>query len=228
MRIATFNLESLDLPPKAKVPIEARIPVLRPQIQRLDADILCLQEVNGQHIPGAPERQLAALDEVLRDTPYASFHRCATTGPGGHGVADVHNLVTLSRWPLANIRQVRNDCVPALHYPPATSADPAGGPLHLAFERPILICDVDAPGGPLTVLNVHLRAPLALPIPGQKLGPFVWKSTAAWAEGYALSAWKRAAQALESRILVDRLFDEDPARQILVTGDFNAEDHETP
>ena len=73
MRLATFNLESLDLPPKAKVPIEVRAEVLRPALSRLDADVLCLQEVNGQHVPDRPERILLALDQLLEDGAAASF-----------------------------------------------------------------------------------------------------------------------------------------------------------
>jgi len=38
MRIATFNLESLDLPPKARVPLEVRAELLRPALERLQAD----------------------------------------------------------------------------------------------------------------------------------------------------------------------------------------------
>jgi hypothetical protein len=51
-RIATFNLESLDLPPKARVPLEVQAEMLRPALERLQADALCLQEVNGQHTGG--------------------------------------------------------------------------------------------------------------------------------------------------------------------------------
>ena len=96
MRIATFNLESLDLPPKAHVPLEVRAEVLRPALTRLEADVLCLQEVNGQPVRGQAERELIALDQLLAGTPYADYHRVSTSGPDGHGVADVHNLVTLS------------------------------------------------------------------------------------------------------------------------------------
>lgn len=228
MRIATFNLESLDVPPRAAVALDDRIAVLRPQLERLGADILCLQEVNGQHRPGAPERTLDALDRLVTGTPYAGFFRAATMRPGG-GVADVHNLVTLSRWPLRDVRQLQNDLVPALDYRLLTAEPPVEEGISLRFDRPILIADVDlAPGPVVTVVNVHLRAPLAAPIPGQKEAPFVWKSVAGWAEGYALSAWRRTAQALEVRLAIDRILDEDPGRALVVTGDFNAEDHETP
>ena len=106
MRIATFNLESLDLPPKAAMPLEARAEVLRPALERLRADILCLQEINGQHVAGQRDRALLALDQLLAGTCYAGYARAATTGPGGHGAADVHNLVTLSRYPIRAQRQV--------------------------------------------------------------------------------------------------------------------------
>ena len=59
MRIATFNLESLDLPPKARVPLEVRAEMLCPALERLQADVLCLQEVNGQHTAGQSVRRLS-------------------------------------------------------------------------------------------------------------------------------------------------------------------------
>jgi len=228
MRIATFNLESLDLPPKADVPLEERAGLLRPQLERLEADILCLQEVNGQHRKGAAFRTLDALDTLLEGTRYASYQRASTTGPGGQGVADVHNLVTLSRWPIEDSREIRHSIAPPLSYRTLTSLPPAERATTIGFERPILLCDVRAHGLSLTVLNVHFRAPLATPIPGQKEAPFVWKTISGWAEGYFLSAWKRSAQALEARMTVDSLLDADSAKAIVVAGDFNAEDHETP
>src|SRR3990172_3686323 len=229
MRIATFNLESLDLPPRAEVPLEERIGLLRPQLERLEADVLCLQEVNGQYRRGATVRTLDALDELLAGTAYAGFMRAATSAPGGRGVADVHNLVTLSRWPIAEHRELRNSLIPPLSYRTLTAVPPAEGHSLIGFERPILMFHIRPGAGlDLTVPNVHPRAPLATPIPGQKEAPFVWKSISGWAEGYFLSAWKRSAQALEGRMTVDSLFDADPHRLIAVAGDFNAEDHETP
>jgi endonuclease/exonuclease/phosphatase family metal-dependent hydrolase len=88
MRLATFNLESLDLPPRARLPLQTRAAVLRPALMRLDADIVCLQEVNGQHVPGQSARALTALDQLLDGTPYAQYGRATTTGPNGQGVAD--------------------------------------------------------------------------------------------------------------------------------------------
>ncbi len=240
MRIATFNLENLDLPPKAALPLETRAEVLRPELQRLRADVLCLQEVNGQHIHGQPGRHLVALDALLEGTEYAGFNRAVShVQPQGREgtaqieqsapISDVHNLVTLSRYPIVSVREIRHDFVPPIAVPSLT-ADPApAGPLPLRFERTLLVTDLDIGAGKtLTVVNLHLRAPLAAAVPGQKLKPFVWKSVSGWAEGYLVSGIKRSAQAFELRLALDAMLDDDPHRLIAVAGDFNAEDHETP
>jgi endonuclease/exonuclease/phosphatase family metal-dependent hydrolase len=222
MRIATFNVESLD------EPVAPRLPVLRPALARLEADILCLQEVNAQRALGHKERTLAALDAVLAGTPYAAFHRAHTLGQAGTGLSDVHNLVTLSRFPITAHAQVLHDLVPPVDLPLLTAEPPVAGTVPIRFERPLLHVEIDAGGFRLHIINVHLRAPIASPIAGQKIGPFAWKSVKGWAEGYYHSGLKRTAQAFEVRLLVDRIFDADPQARILVTGDFNAETNETP
>lgn len=222
MRIATFNVESLDLP------VEARLPVLRPAIERLEADILCLQEVNGQRVQGQRGRALTALDAVLVGTRYERYQRVATAAHDRDGVADVHNLVILSRYPIVAHRQVLHELVPPIPIEPITAEPLPSEPQRIRFERPILHATVETPLGPLHVLNVHLRAPIASPIAGQKAGPFTWKSVRGWAEGYYHSGLKRIAQALELRLVVDRILDEDEGARILLTGDFNAELNETP
>jgi len=229
MRLATFNLESLDLPPKASVPLEVRAEVLRPALDRLHADILCLQEVNGQHVPGSRERRLVALDQLLAGTRYADYGRTVTTRQHGCGVADVHNLVTLSRFPIRAHRELMHVLVPPAHYQLQTANPPSVNALEVRFERPLLVTDVELPGGdPLTVINLHLRAPLAAAVAGQKLEPFVWSSVGGWAEGYFLAAIQRAGQGLEVRLCLEQLFDVDPHRLIAIAGDFNAEDGEVP
>lgn len=54
LRVATFNLENLDDKAGKKPTLEERIAVMRPMLLRLDADVLCLQEVNGQEKLGQP------------------------------------------------------------------------------------------------------------------------------------------------------------------------------
>jgi len=229
MRLATFNLESLDMPPKATVPLEQRIEILRPQLTRLAADIICLQEVNGQRLKGGRERRLIALERLLDTTPYADYACARTSGPEGKGVADVHNLVILSRLPILETREIRHDLVQAPSYRRATAEPQDAAAVDVGWDRPILQATLELPGGlPLHVFNVHLRAPLAAVVPGQKSAPFVWKSTAGWAEGYFLAAIKRMGQALELRLAIDRILDTESEALIAVCGDLNAEDHETP
>jgi endonuclease/exonuclease/phosphatase family metal-dependent hydrolase len=224
MRLATFNLESLDDSPKARADFAARTSVLRPALERLDADVLCLQEVNAQHVAGAHERRLAALDRLLAGTRYQDYHRAATGGHGGRALADVHNLVTLSRFPIVAQRQLLHERVaPPLHR--GIGAAPGSAPVPIEFDRPLLLTEIELPGaGTLAVVNVHLRAPLASPVAGQKRGPFAWRTVGGWAEGFYISTLKRAAQALELRLLVEELMARDPTALIAVAGDFNAED----
>lgn len=228
MRLATFNIENLDLPPKAHMPLEVRAAVLRPVLERLAADVLCLQEVNGQHVPGERERRLVALDRLLEGTPYEGFARSATTGPHGDGPADVHNLVTLSRLPILRTVEVRHRRVPPLVHWPIT-AEGEKEPEPVRFDRPLLVTSLDAgQGRQLHVVNCHLRAPIASAVAGQKTGAFTWRSIGGWAEGYYLSALKRTGQALELRLTVDDLLAGATEPLIAVAGDFNAEDHEMP
>jgi endonuclease/exonuclease/phosphatase family metal-dependent hydrolase len=229
MRLGTFNIENLDLVPNMAVPFEAREAALRPALERMAADILCLQEVNGQHVPGAPERRLVALERLLRGTRYETYHRVATLGPSGRGVASVHNLVTLSRFPIREHCDVRHEQVKPLLHGYVTGRSRGSGHAPIGFDRPLLLAEIELPGGGrMDVINLHLRAARASAIPGEKLSGTQWRSTNGWAEGYFLSALKRAAQALELRLLVDSVLERDPERLIAAAGDFNAEDHETP
>ena len=229
IRIATFNLENLDSRPHDPARLERRIAALRPQLLRLDADVLCLQEVSASGRHPQEGRTLSALEGLLADTPYAAFARVVSSGPHGTGPADVHNLVTLSRWPPAETREIRHELVPPLHYVPVTTNEQPAAPGDGRFDRPVLYVRVVLPNGAaLHVLNVHLRSPLAAPIAGQKASPLAWRSTAGWAEGFFVAAMKRASQALEARLFVDRIFDAEPDARIALCGDFNADGREVP
>jgi endonuclease/exonuclease/phosphatase family metal-dependent hydrolase len=222
VRIATFNLESLDDSTEGP-PLAARVAALRPLLRRLDADVLCLQEVNGQE--EANGRSLRALDALLDETPYAAYGRVATHGP--HGPADRHNLVVLSRFAITG-RQLHHDIVAGPSYRTVTAMPPPTLAAPIAWDRPLLHARITLPGRILHVVNLHLRAPLAAPVAGQKLAPFAWKSVGGWAEGYYLAAMKRGGQALEARLLVERLLDEEQDALVVVAGDFNADIAGTP
>jgi len=229
LRIATFNLENLDDSSSLEPPLAERIPVLRPQLEGLHADVLCLQEINGQKIDGKSPRILAALDRLLEGTAYADFHRVFTDRPDGKGAIDKHNLVVLSRFPILSSRSVRHLKVepPSVRMEQAIPESDALEPLR--WDRPILQAVIQLESGEkLHLLNLHLRAPLAVSVPGQKLSPFSWKSVAGWAEGYYLAAIKRSGQALEARLLVEEIFDADPEALIAVCGDINADDYAVP
>ena len=230
LRIATFNLESLDDLPDQAVPLAARIDVLRPQLMRLQADVLCLQEVNAQRTTSDGPRVLHALDRLLEGTPYETYRRFAGGGSGDpHDLANVHNLVILSQFPIVAARALQHKFVEPPRYRPATAHPRAEQAEAVEWDRPFLAVEINLPDGRrLHVINLHLRAPLAAPVAGQKRDAFMWNTVAGWAEGYFLATVKRAGQALEARLLVEQIFDREPDALIAVLGDFNAGAREPP
>jgi len=227
-RLATFNVETLDDRADRLPRLEDRIAVIRPRLVRLRADILCLQEVDGQS-DGSGQRKLMALDALLQGTPYADFHRVSTFSQSRGGARDKHNLVILSRFPVLEFGQIRHDLVSSPLYRQCTAEPQQPEGREIEWDRPFLHATLDVGRGRvLHVVNVHLRAPRAAYVEGQKADARKWLSAQGWAEGFFLAAVKRAGQALEVRLFVDQLLDENPESMIVVTGDFNAEDHETP
>jgi endonuclease/exonuclease/phosphatase family metal-dependent hydrolase len=220
LRVATFNLENLDEPRHGGVPLDERIAVLRPQLVALRADVVCLQEVSA-HARHGGLRPLRALDRLIEGTCYATYAR-ATSKTGSSHPADKHNLVVLSRLPIVAEHQHFHDLVE----PPIVrlATTPAPRDEHVHWDRPVLEVHLGCPDGrPLVVFDAHLRAPLAAAIEGQKLAPLVWRTAAGWAEGYLLASIKRAGQALELRLHIDRILDREADARILVAGDLNAD-----
>lgn len=141
----------------------------------------------------------------------------------------MHNLVVLSRHPVVASRAVAHERVEPLRYRPVTASPPVDEPRELRFDRPALWVEVALPGGQrLHIVNVHFRAPLAVPVAGGKTGPFSWGRTDAWAEGFFMAGLLRSAQALEVRLLADDLLDREPDALLLVVGDMNAGLDEVP
>ncbi len=231
MRIGTFNIENLDTKDNEYNPTLAeRKPVLQAVLNRLNADILCLQEVHAQerpdHTSDRPSRDLSALEFVLQGTMYEDYH-LAHTHTSSDTAYDKRNLVILSRYPIAEVHEYRHDLIEKLQYRKVT-ASPKETSKDISWERPILHTRIDHPQlRDLHVINLHLKSRLASNVSGQKDG-YRWNSAAGWAEGYFLSSIKRVGQAIETRILVDKLLQEDPHARIVVCGDFNAEPGEVP
>ncbi len=224
-RLATYNLENLGDSPA----LTERVAALRPRLVALEADVLCLQEVNAGRRRPRSRRELTALDALVADTPYAGFHRAWTRDARGKGALDIHNLVVLSRFPIVASQQVRHGLVAPPFYRPATAEPPARTSSAIGWDRPLLHVGIDVgEKRTLHVLNLHLRAPLAAFVSGQKDTPLSWRSVGGWAEGFFLAGIKRTGQALEARLLVDRLLEEDPDALIVVCGDFNADRWEMP
>jgi len=222
MRIATFNLENLGGGRRHGAPFAERAAVLRPQLERLKADVLCVQEIDAPKSAG--ERRPVELERLLEGTAYAE-HRLVLSSLGD-GPADVHNLAVLTALPVEQAESIRHALVEPMHFQRRMAPDQAG--VRLEWDRPLQHLTLTLPDGRrLHVFNVHLRAPLAMAMPGQKSGPFTWRSVAGWAEGFFAAALKRAGQALELRLAVERVFDAEPGALVAVCGDFNAEDHDT-
>lgn len=223
IRMVTFNLENLDDKAGQTPSLATRVAVMRPQLARLRADVLCLQEVNGQEQPDQP-RQLLALQQLIAGTNYAEFNMVSTRLADGSQVYDERNLVILSRFPIAEHRQIKHEIVKQPVYEKVTSIPPEPGPDDVTWERPILYARITLPDHTdLHVINLHLKSRIPTNIPGQKINNYTWRSVPGWAEGFFLSSMKRVGQALEARALIDQLFDQNADARIVACGDFNAD-----
>ena len=235
LRLATFNLESLGDGDRGGPPLEPRVAALRPLLLALQADAICLQEVNAAARPNGSgtadkndrqrdkargPRRPEGLEALIAGTPYAEAARCFSLGVTGTHLADRHNLAILSHLPIRSWQSLYHAFVPPLAM---TLAGPEGRTITRSFDRPLLSAALElADGRPLHVIDLHLRAPLAAAFPGGKVAGS-WLSTAAWAEGLHHATLLRSAQALEARLLVEQIFDAEPEALIAVCGDFNAE-----
>jgi len=225
LRLATFNLENLDFSPADGDGFEARRQVLAPQLAELDADILCLQEVGAQKPHKHGRREFLALDRLLAVTPYAGFHHATSVRPGTHAPADVHNLAILSRLPLRDRRQIHHDIVPRWSWQPPLDGGVAPAPILIEWDRPLLYAAAELPAGRLLhVIDLHLRAPRPAPVVTARGAG----SSKSQIEGQFVAAQKREGQALEARLFVETLFDDDPNALIAICGDFNADEHDAP
>jgi len=228
IRVATFNVENLDDKQEQTPSLDERITIMKPQLIRLDADILCLQEVHGQETPGEP-RRLLALNKLLENTPYADYNQISTMTAGGDQVYDVRNLVILSRFEIPEHSQYRHEHIPAPYYQKVMSVPAEDEAKRVTWERPILYAKISLPDNKtIHAINLHLKSRIPTNIDGQKINNYTWRTASGWAEGYFISSMKRVGQALETRILVDRIFDEDEQAFIVVCGDFNSTSDNVP
>lgn len=230
LRIATFNLENLDedKPGDRGPSFSDRAAIIRPMLERLRADIICFQEINGQERDGQP-RRLLALQALLAPTRYTAHQLVSTKLVDGSQVYDKRNLVTAipADWTVLRTEQINGDLVPNPMFQRMIAGD--AEPKTLEWERPLLWTHVRSPSGlTLHLVNVHFKSKIATRASDLMQDRFTWRNAAGWAEGYFVSSMKRVGAALETRVLLDRIFDDDPLANILVLGDFNADSHEVP
>lgn len=227
LRVATFNLENLDDVAGQEPTLNNRVAILQPQLLRLNADIICFQEVNGQETPNQP-RDILALKKLLENTTYSNFNIQSTLTTAKE-VYDERNLVVVSRYGILNKIQIKNDLIPAPQYRKTTEIPQSNNAEPVTWERPILYTKIKVRDDFIIhLINLHLKSRVPTDITGQKKDKYSWKSSSGWAEGFFISSMKRVGQALETRVLVDKIFDEDKNANIIICGDFNAHPEEVP
>jgi predicted extracellular nuclease len=226
IRLATFNMQNLEDIAGQQPTLTQRINLMSPQLVRLDADILCLQEIAARKVGNTFD--LPVLDTFFAGTQYATYNRAsASVGTGQR------SLVILSRFSIVNSEQILNALAPRPSYQRVTSVPPDTSATPVGWERPILraAIQIDATHQ-LQLVNVHFKSRIPTDIPGQKVNQAdptsPWRTASGWAEGSFLSSMKRVGQALETRILIDRLFQAQADALIAVCGDFNADAVEVP
>jgi hypothetical protein len=227
LRIATFNLENLDDDDTPN--LENRIWIMKPQLERVNADILCLQEVHSQGT--TDNRTLVALDQLMDETKYANFKRETTKTTDGKLYVE-RNIVTMIRpdFDFSDVEIIRDNSGPRPSYQMATAIPEDTTSQPVSWERPMLYTQINLGSGRiLHVINLHLKSKIASNIPGQKIDNFTWRTVSAWAEGSFISSMKRVGQALQTRLLIDKIFDDHGLGSLIATcGDFNADLHEVP
>lgn len=156
------------------------------------------------------------------------WRRKPRTADGEH-VYDRANGVILSHFGIEEHHQYKHDYTAAPRYQMVT-VDPEESEIKdVTWERPLLYAKIRLDDSRvLHVVNLHLKSRIPSNIPGQRVGMGRWKTASGWAEGFFVSSMKRIGQALEVRVLIDRLFDADEEAFVICCGDFNADFDEVP
>jgi endonuclease/exonuclease/phosphatase family metal-dependent hydrolase len=150
------------------------------------------------------------------------------TGNGSQ-VYDERNLVIISRFEILEHHQYKNNFAPPPHYQKVTAKPAETSAKEITWERPILHARIKLGANMLLdLVNVHLKSRLPTTVEGQQQNTYTWKTISGWAEGSFISSMKRVGQALETRMLVDTLFDADENALVVVCGDFNTDLDDVP
>jgi predicted extracellular nuclease len=205
---------------------------MQPQLLRMNADILCLQEINAQGNAG--NMQLKDLTKLVNNTVYAGYNQAYAKKKNSNEPYQERNLVVLSKYPITSAEHIYDEDSSQPLYKTVTSAPPDLVAKKVEWERPIFHVTIDLGNGKvLHLIVVHLKSKIPTNITGQKINNYTWKSAAACAEGQFISAMKRVAQACNVRMLIDKIFDDaknnnKPVPLIAVCGDFNSDIDDVP
>ncbi len=135
----------------------------------------------------------------------------------------------LSKHEIVSTNMYRNDLIEPTMYRKVMASPVEDDAKDVDWERPILAVNIQLPGNrTIHIINLHLKSKIPSSIPGQKINNYTWRSAGGWAEGYFISSMKRVLQALEARVLVDQIFDQDENAFVVVCGDFNANSGQVP
>jgi len=203
VRVATYNVKNLfldhghlDLVARRRAPPKRRrdLRALARVIERVDADVLALQEVGGSDA-------LDALNGLLA-RPYP--HARVVPGNSDRGI----HLAYLSRLPF-RLRSYAERALTDELGRPLTEAMPTGDngaaeSVGLRLQRDLLRCDLELIEPGLTLYNVHLKSPNP-PLASESSADDV-----------------RAAEARLIAAVIGAEQQAAPARPVLLLGDFNA------
>jgi len=158
MRVATFNILH------GRVPTDQHVDPagLADAVQRLDADVLALQEVD-QNQSRSGFRDLTAVAAEAMDAPYHRFVAAITGSPGATWVAATgaeqpddaaYGIALISRHPVRAWEVVRLEPVP-VRVPMRFKGRRRP---HLVRDEPrvAVVATIEAPDGAITVANTHL------------------------------------------------------------------------
>lgn len=200
--VGTWNLENLYLPggdfgPSTPEAYERKLAALTATIERLDVEVLAVQEV------GDPP----ALAELV-DRLDGAWSSALSTAPDSRGI----RVGFISRLPIERTRQVI--AFPAPLDPVQVQDD---GATAAAMGRGALHVRVQTASGELDLLTAHLKSKL-LSYPGGRFAPRTEHERARYG-AYAL--YRRAAESVVVRNYANRLLASADPRPLVALGDFN-------
>ena len=196
-----------------------RIAVLRPILNDLAADVICLQEVDAQKSPpqeGA-DFSLLTVSSAIPPTKVTTARRAFGLERMRQDVAYLRPAMK-TKW--AALPRQMERCRFEGSSPRGRWTSPGSAPSStqksqcptaLRFTSSTFIYALRA----LSLFPIRVKVTAASQVePGQRDG--------------LVAAQKREGQAFEARLFIERLFDSEPNALIAVCGDLNSEEHDTP